>query len=70
MIVDCDLDATRFLWNAYEGAAPRRRGVLDEASGEVSVENGVDLILKDRVQTVRARLNRLCPGRDLDFKRS
>ena len=44
--------------------------MLDEASGEVRVENGVELIRNDRVQSVRARLNRLCPGPDLDFKRS
>ena len=68
MIVDRDSDVTGFLWNAYEGAGPWPSGVLDESGGEVRVENGVDLLREERVQSVRARLNRVCSGRDLDFK--
>ena len=44
LVVDCDPDATGFLWNAYVGAGPRRRGVLDEAGDQVRVENGVCLL--------------------------
>ena len=41
LTVDCDSDAAVFIWNAYEGAGPRRRGVLHDAGGEVRVQHGV-----------------------------
>ena len=31
LVVDCDADAARFVWDAHKGARPRRRGVLNEA---------------------------------------
>ena len=43
--------------------------MLNEAGGKVIVQDGVRLLGEDRVQSVRARLDRLCSGRDLDFKR-
>ena len=67
-IVDCDSNATGFLRNAYEGASPRARGTLNETGDKVRVQDGVCLLREGRVQPVRARLNRLCSGRDLDFK--
>ena len=53
-MVDRDSDATGFLWSVYEGAGPWPSGVLDESSGKVRVENGVDLLREDRVQSGRA----------------
>ena len=53
LIVDGDSNASGFLWDAFERARPWRGGVLDEAGGEVRVENGVYLLREDRVQSVR-----------------
>ena len=44
--------------------------MLDEAGGNVRVQDDARLLREDRVQSVRARLDRLCSGRDLDFKRA
>ena len=44
--------------------------MLDEASSEVGVKYGVDLFRKDWIQSVRARLDRLCSRRNFNFKRS
>ena len=42
--------------------------MLDEAGGKVRVQDGVYLFRKGRVQSIWARLDQLCSGRDLDFK--
>ena len=55
LVVDGDSDAARF--DAYQGARPRRRGMLNESGSSVRVEDAVDLFRKDWVQSVRARLN-------------
>ena len=57
-------------FGTHEGAEPRRRGMLDETDGKVRVQDGVRSVRKDRVQSVRTRLDRLCSGRDLDFKKA
>ena len=44
--------------------------MLDEAGGKVRVQDGVCLLREDRVQSVQARLDRLCSERDLYFKRT
>ena len=67
-VVDCDSNATGLLRDAYEGASPRARGRLNDAGDKVRVQDGVCLLREGRVQSVRARLDRLCSGRDLDFK--
>ena len=59
LVVDCDADAARHFWYAYQGTRPRESGMLDETGCNVGVENGVDLFRKDWVQSVRARLDRL-----------
>ena len=64
-IFDCGSNANILLRDAYEGASPRARKRLNEAGGKVRVQDGVCLL---RVQSVRAGLDRLCSGRDLDFK--
>ena len=68
MIADRDSNATKLLRNIYKGAGLRERGVLDEAGGKLRVQDGVCLLREDTVQSVRARLDRLCSRRDLDFK--
>ena len=44
--------------------------MLDETSCDIRVEDGVDLFRKDRVEPVRARLNRLSSGGNFIFKRT
>ena len=44
--------------------------MLDEASGEVGVQDGIYLFGEDWVQSVGARLNRLSPWGHLDFGRA
>ena len=61
-------EVTEFLREAYEGALPQAYGTLSEAGGNVRVQDGVCLLREGRVQSIRARLNRLCSGRDLNFK--
>ena len=56
--------------NAYEGASPRERRRLDEAGGKVRVRDSVCLLREDWVQCVRARMDRLCSGRNLYFKQA
>ena len=51
----------------HDGAGPRGRGKLDEAGGNVRIQDDVRLLREDRVQSVRARLDRLCSRRDLDL---
>ena len=63
--VDCGSNSTGLFWDTYEGASPRARGRPNEAGGKVRVEGGVCFL---RVQSVRAGLDRLCSGRELDFK--
>ena len=70
LVVDCDTDAAGFLWNTHEGARPRLRGVLNEAGGEIGVQDGICLFGEHWVQSVGSRLNRLSPGGHLDFERS
>ena len=53
----------------HEKAGPRGRGIQDEAGGNVRVQDNFCLLREDRVQSARARLDRLCSRRDLDFKR-
>ena len=67
-IFGCGLNVTGFLRDAYEGASPRARRRLNEAGGNVRVQDGVCLLREGRVQSVRARLDRWCSGRDLTFK--
>ena len=43
LVVDCDSDAARRFGDAYQGARPRGAGMLDEASSNVGIKNGVDL---------------------------
>ena len=43
--------------------------MLDEAGGNVRVQDDVCLLRAYRVQSVRARLDSLYSGRDLDFER-
>ena len=43
--------------------------MLDEAGGNVRVRDVFCLLQEDRVQSVQARLDRLCSRRDLDLKR-
>ena len=64
-VVDGGSNATGFLRDAYEGASPRARGRLNEAGDKVIIQDGVCL---HRVQSVRAGLDLLCSGRDLNFK--
>ena len=70
LVVDCNSDATRFLRDAYEGATPRRRGVLNETGREIEVRNGVYLFGEDWVKSVGTRLKSLSPWRHLDFERT
>ena len=49
----------------FEGTSPRARRRLNEAGDKVRVQHGVCLL---RVHFVRAGLDRLCSGRDLNFK--
>ena len=65
---DCGSNATGFLRDAYEGASPRARTRLNEAGGNVRVQDGVCLLREGRVQSVRTRLDRWCSRRDLNFK--
>ena len=44
--------------------------MLDEASGEIRVQDGIYLFGKDWVQSVGARLNRLSPWGHPDFERT
>ena len=44
--------------------------MLGEAGGNVRIQDDVRLLREDRVQSGRARLDRFCSGRDLDFKRA
>ena len=44
--------------------------MLDEVGGKVRFQDDVRLLREDRVRSVRARLDRLCSGRDLDFKKA
>ena len=44
--------------------------MLDEASGEVGVQDGIYFFGKNRVQSVGARLDRLSPRGHLDFERA
>jgi len=44
--------------------------MLNEAGSNVRVEDGVDLLGKDCVQSVGARLNWLCPCRNFNFERA
>ena len=44
--------------------------MLDEASGEVGVQDGIYLFRKGWVQSVGARLDRLSPWEHLDFERA
>ena len=67
-IVDCGSNATGFLRDAYEGASPLARGRMDEAGGKVRVQDGVCLLREGQLQSLRARLDRLYSGRELDFK--
>ena len=64
---DCGSNATGFLRDAYEGASPRARTRLNEAGGNVRVQDGVCLLREGRVQSVRTRLDRWCSRRDLNF---
>ena len=64
-VVDCGSNATGFLREAYEATSPQALRRLNEAGGKVRVQDGVCLL---RVQSVRAGLDRLCSGQDLDFK--
>ena len=57
LVVDCDSDATRFLRDAHEGASPRARRRLNEAGGNMRVQDGVCLLREGRVQSIRARLD-------------
>ena len=41
---------------------------MDETGGKVTFQDGVCLLREGRVQSERARLDRLCSRRDLDFK--
>ena len=50
------------------GTSPRVRGRLNEAGDKEGVQDGSCLLREGRVQSVWARLDRLCSGRDLDFK--
>ena len=70
LVVDCYLDAIRFLRDAHEGARPRRRRVLNELGCEIGVQNGVCLFGEDWVKSVGVRLNRLSSWRYLDFERT
>ena len=68
-IVDRGSNATGFLRNAYERTtSSRARGRLNEAGGKVRVQDGACLFRQGRVLSVRARLDRLCSGWDLDSK--
>ena len=58
-IVDCGSNATGFLRDAHEGAPPRARGMLNEAGSKVKVQDAICLLREGRVQSVRARLDRL-----------
>ena len=49
----------------HAGTSPRAGGRLNEVGGKVRVQDGVWLL---RVQSVRAGLDRLCSGRNLNFK--
>ena len=42
--------------------------MLDETDCNVGVENGVDVLRKDWVQSVRARLDRLCSWGNFNFE--
>ena len=70
LVVDCDTDAVRLCWYIYRGTRPRGSGMLDETGCNVGVENGVDLFRKDWVQSVRARLDRLCSWENFNFEGS
>ena len=43
--------------------------MLDEASSDVRVKDGVDLFRKDWIQSVRTRLDRLCSRGSFNFER-
>ena len=61
---------TGFIWNSFERAQPRGHGMLNEAGSDLRVQDSVGLVGEDWVQSVGARLDRLCPRRDFHFERT
>ena len=56
-------------FGTHSEVGPRGREMLDEAGGNVRVQDDVCLLRAYRVQSVRARLDWLYSGRDLGFER-
>ena len=70
LVVDGDSNAALFFFNSYQEDRPKGSGMLNEASSNVRVKDGVDLFRNDWVQSIRGRLDRLCSRGNFNLERS